>query len=168
MSVYMVKNSRGFTLLELIVVMVIIAIVSTIATLDFRLYQTKARITAQIREMSDDFNNVRIDAIQKKKAHGINITPTSYTFLRYSSEKDVSSGSGTVVSSKSVKFRITTLAGADLNALVKLDERGYVIGINPPSMAVGLGAGDVPNDCLVMSVTRVNLGKLNGGVCEFK
>jgi len=168
MSDYLVKDRRGFALTELIVVIAIIVIAATFATLDFRSYQLKYKIDAQTKEMSADFNDIRSASIQKKKRHGLTITPTSYTFLRYSSEADAASGSGTVVLNKPVNFRITTLAGADLNALVKFDERGYVSGINPPSMAVGFGVANAPNDCLVMSVTRVNMGKLNGGVCEFK
>lgn len=161
-----IRNKNGFSITELIVVIAIIAIAASIATLDFRSFQTRYGINAQVSEMASDFNDARIASQQKKRWHGINITANSYTFRSYSSVADTS---GSVVFTKTLKYGLTKLDGSAWDALlVKFDELGYVNGISPPSMAIGIGAGNSPNDCLVMSISRVNIGKLTGGVCVYK
>jgi prepilin-type N-terminal cleavage/methylation domain-containing protein len=163
------RRKGGFALIELIVVMVIIGILMTIVSLNFGTWQRKYGIQAQVQEMATDLNDLRIAAIQKKKGHSVDLKPTTYTFRIYSSESDFSAGAGTVVVTKAAKFRLTNLAGADIDTLVKIDERGYVSGIAPPSLAVGLNTTvDATPNCLVMSVSRVNTGKLIGGQCVFR
>lgn len=167
MSLRMSKG--GFALTELIIVILVMFTLLAIVSLDFNAWQKKYGIQAQVQEMATELNDLRIAAMQKKKGHSVELKPTSYTFRIYSSESDFSSGAGTVVMTKRAKYRVTNLAGADIDTFVMIDERGYVSGIAAPSLAVGLDTTvEASPNCLVMSVSRVNVGRLNGGTCEFR
>ena len=164
-----ISFKSGFSLVELIVAIAIMGILLAVGSINFSSWQRKYAIEAQVQEMATDLNDLRVAAILKKRGHSVELKPTSYVFRIYSSETDFSKGNGTIVLTKQPKYRVTTLTGADIDAFVKIDERGYVSGVTLPSLAIGLATTtDVTQNCLVMSITRVNTGKLNGGNCEFR
>jgi len=65
------KSNHGFSLIELIVIMVIIGILATIAALNFSQWQRKYAIEGQVKEMLADLSNVRMQAIQTKREHRV-------------------------------------------------------------------------------------------------
>lgn len=157
---------KGFALTELVVVIAIIATLLAIGTLNFSDWQRKYNIEAQVREMAADFSDVRLMAIRMKQRHGVALDPTSYTFRAYSSEGDFV---GTVVREKNLKYSISRPDGSSLaGASFFITDRGFLEGLSPPTIGVGLGLGDPSINCVVISAGRVNTGKLNGTTCEYK
>jgi prepilin-type N-terminal cleavage/methylation domain-containing protein len=77
------KSNHGFSLIELIVIMVIIGILATIAALNFSQWQRKYAIEGQVKEMLADLSNVRMQAIQTKREHRVFLNPQAYTTVRY-------------------------------------------------------------------------------------
>jgi len=155
-----IMNSRGFALLELLVVLVIMGILMTIGTLDFNAWQKRSQIERQTRELFSDLNQARIDSVHRKLRHSIVMQPDSYTFRRYSS-------AGTAVQTRNVSYQITKESGASAADIVtEFDIRGFTndnntFRINP----VGTNA---QVDCIVIAIGRTNLGKMEGGSCVVK
>jgi type IV fimbrial biogenesis protein FimT len=160
-------NNRGFSLTELIVVILLITIMLVVATLNFNDWQKKYNIEGQVKEMLVDLTDVRTRAIATKQQHRVILNPTSYTFVRYSSEFDVA---GTQVFSKSVKYPIQQFSSGAYSTLNNLtltfDDRGYTSSL--VTLAVGAGLGNPAYNCIGIHYARVNMGRINGNTCEYQ
>jgi prepilin-type N-terminal cleavage/methylation domain-containing protein len=157
---------KGFTLIEVVIVITIIGILLAIGTLNFNAWVKKYTIEAQVREMASDLSDARLMAIKMKQRHLVTLNTSGYTFRSYSSEGDAA---GIEVFNKRLKYEIKKSDGTSIaGTTFFISDRGFVESINPPTIAVGLGLGSFALDCIVISAGRVNTGKLNGTTCEFK
>jgi prepilin-type N-terminal cleavage/methylation domain-containing protein len=160
------KSRAGFTLLELIITMAIMTVVLGLSTLSFKTWSSKSGIESQVRQLFTDLSDARIKAFHEKRGYRMIFQPNSYLLKNYSSQNEPS-GAGTVVMNKNVKFGMTKTVSGDLtDTFVEFDTRGssinnFTIVVNPLAVAAAV-------NCLVISETRVNMGKINGSVCEFK
>jgi prepilin-type N-terminal cleavage/methylation domain-containing protein len=161
------KNNRGFSLIELVVVIGLIAILSGVVTINFNSWQKKYAIEGQVKEMLIDLTDARMRAIATKQQHTVFLNPTSYTFQRYSSESDTV---GTQIFSKTLKYPMQNFSSCTYSAFsdtpVVIDASGYTS--SRMTIAVGIGLSDPAYNCLALSTARVNMGKINGNNCEFK
>jgi len=163
----MAMERKGFSLIELIIVMSLLAILASIVTINFNSWQRKYNIEAQVREMLSDFSDVRVRAIQTKTKQRVVLNPTSYSFTPYSTETALSAR---VVFTKNLKYPIQQLTTSGLtafnNTALEIDERGYTT--NWMSIAVAAGMNEPSLNCLTVSWARVNMGRVNGNTCEFQ
>ena len=163
--------NAGFTLVELMVVIAIMAIIGAISTLSFNSIQAKSKMESQTREIYADLMDARTRAFTRKKVHGIVFQPSSYVMKSYSSEieynfpNDAPVKNGVVVMSKSLKYSITktntSTAFTDYNSSILFDitgftttATGFTVVVNPVTTSPNL-------NCLVISAARVNMGKWN-------
>ncbi|MEI7817423.1 MAG: prepilin-type N-terminal cleavage/methylation domain-containing protein [Desulfuromonadales bacterium] len=176
-------HQAGFTLIELMITIAIMAVVVGTATLSFTTWQKKSRFESQVREMYADLMDARNMAFTQKKVHGIVFQPNSYVMKSYSSEVEYkysadAKTNGTNIMTKSLKYGITktntTTAFTDDNSAILFDTTGFnstspststfgfTIVVNPIDVSSGI-------NCLVISVARVNMGKWNvsNSKCEF-
>jgi prepilin-type N-terminal cleavage/methylation domain-containing protein len=166
-------TEKGFSLMELLITIAIMAIVMSIATLSFNTWQTKSSIESLTHEMFTDISEARTKAFTQKKYYGIVFQPTSYVMKTYSSEVEFSNNSnavanGVVVATKSLK-RILTKKGADItDTPIIFDTSGFFTGVNNLTIFVNPTSAAAAVNCLVISSTRTNIGKVNGSDCEFK
>jgi type II secretion system protein H len=165
-------SQRGFTLIELILVLVITGILLSVGTLNFTDWVRKTHIEKQTREFLSDLNTARSESIFRKMRHSIvlNGNATGYTFRRYSSENEDRSTGGTDIFTKPTSYQFSKEDGSSAASRTFLfDVRGFAstisdtgtIRINP----VNSGAAF---DCVVIATSRTNIGKMEGGSCVQK
>ncbi len=157
-------SSRGFSLIELIVVIAIIGILLSIATLDFRSMQQKGQIEKQIREIRSDLVGLRIDAMQKKRRSAAFFGPNVIQFYSYSSNDEPVLTRSTLMSTKNLSFifrRLSSTTQTDLNAAVdrvEYDTRGYAIN-NITIFAMPVAYNALEN-CIIVSTANTQIGRM--------
>jgi prepilin-type N-terminal cleavage/methylation domain-containing protein len=159
-------NKRGFSLIELIVVIGIISIILTVSTLNFHNWTVKSNVEKETREMYADFNRLRTRAIYTNKRLRITLIPKNYTFHSYSASELLTAG--TIVGSKSLPYEITLANGASVSGTtIDFDTHGFT-DTNLLTIRVAAPSNNAALDCLVISNGQTNLGKMENGNCVQK
>lgn len=167
-------NQRGFSLIELVVVLVIMGILFSIVAINFSAWTRKAQMEKQAREFLSDLNTARSESVFRKRTNSIviNGSATGYAFRRYSSLNENLTSGGTQVFTKSTGYQFSMEDGSSAAGQnIQFDMRGFAatpsdtdtirIRINP----INSGAAF---DCVVIATSRINIGKMEGASCVQK
>ena len=145
-------NARGFTLVELLVVITIVIILSTLATLVWNRMSTKAAIEGQIKTVHADMMRIRLEALYSKQARRVEVAGN--TFRIYPADVNTD----TPVEVKSFKYEFKNISSAFV--------------FNTSGMASGYEGSvcvdkvsDAFVDSLVVTDGRISLGKNTGTNC---
>lgn len=184
-------NSHGFTLVEMMVVVVIMAILLSIATLQFNSWLIKSNIDTQTRELLADLSNARLGAIQTKGSRTVILSPNSMAFRSYTTNEPVTLATGQLLFTKTFKNPIVTASshGGPFGGNIGFNSNGFTDDFDDPTFTSnqmivaqppgGTGVKTIvappPTgtvaaiDCLVISQTKINVGKyINGTGCVFR
>ncbi|MBI2353485.1 MAG: prepilin-type N-terminal cleavage/methylation domain-containing protein [Deltaproteobacteria bacterium] len=164
-------GNKGFSLIELIIVIAVLGIGAAIATLNFNQWVRKANIEKQAKELLTDLNDARLQSVYTKKRHSVVFQPNSYVFKEYSSLNEDTEDGGRVITSKNVANQMTTLSGGSLaDSIIEFDIRGFTSDWN--TVRINPAYSGAAYDCIVVSNARTNLGKIeksgSSDVCNQK
>lgn len=154
-------GKRGFSLVELIIVLAIMGTLMAIATHNWQQMQVKSGVESQIKTMHADLMEIRLQALYRKQPRSVVIS--GQQFKVYSSMVITS----TPLETKQLRYPIvwnsagTTLT-FDAQGLMNGNERTICILPTNDTLVVN----DAAADSLVVSQARINLGKRTGGDCK--
>jgi type II secretion system protein H len=165
-----VTSISGFSLIELIIVIAIMGVVMTIATINFQSWQIKNSVEGQTREILADLNEARTNSFTQKKRYGIVFQPSSYVIMSYSSASAAVAPltAGNTLTTKNMKFGLTKAGASIVDTPVVFETTGitfdwFTIFVNQSGADQSAAV-----NCIVISTAQVNMGKINGTACEFK
>jgi len=157
-------NQKGFSLVELVATIAIISILLTIATLNYNSWQVKYNVENQTKQMLADINSLRLRAIHTKATYRVELQSDGYVFKRSSSDDDTYV-TGAIVESKVCKYHLMKADGTSINGkYIDFDSRGFTS--NNLTIRVNSPKNNAAVDCLIVSVGRTNMGKMENGTCE--
>lgn len=164
------SDRRGFSLVELVVVLAIFGTLLAIVSLNFSQMSKKAQVEALARELLIDFNTARLDSIYRKNRHSIvmNTDGSGYVMKRYSSADEANSA-GTSILTKNSSYPLTKANGSNFvvgDRTFMFDTRGFTSDLN--TIKVNFANSGAAFDCIVVSAGRTNIGQMSGGSCVEK
>lgn len=143
-------NERGFTLIEIVIAIAVMAILATIGTFQFNQYMRKSSVESQTRKLYGDILELRSKALFEKRPRALKLTTTSYSL--YSSEVM----SVNPVSTRPLDVPITWNVSTDIT----FDTSGMT---NDNKAICTNQTNSSPVDSIIISTTRIRLGKLGQG-----
>lgn len=152
-------GEKGFSLVELVVVVVILTVLLSIATLQFSSMIRKREMEKQTRMLYTDLTEVRQKALYEKTSRAVRLTTNEFTVYPGDSTAD------TPVLRRTFTYPVSLSTG---DALVDItfdtygisDNEDLFVCIDPAS------SNDAPVDSLRVSATRVDLAKRTGANCD--
>lgn len=147
-------EARGFSLIELIVVLAIAAILLSLATLQFVSMSQKSAIESQVRLMYADLLEVRQKALYEKTARAVLVTATQFNV--YSD----GSTSGIPTMSRTLSYPVT----ATTTPLVVVFNTYGIAGDGSTTSFICVSdPSDAVVDSIIVDPMRIELGKRNAG-----
>jgi prepilin-type N-terminal cleavage/methylation domain-containing protein len=177
------KNSKGITLIELIIVLAIIGVLAVAFGFSFQGWIGRYKIESEFKEMCVDLMNAKTRAMNRNRMHFVSLTTTQYTI-----QEDIDpwpNGDGSLTPNDSIRpagyndpipflqksleaNHPITWSNAG-NTQVDFDTRGISSEDKVICLDMSVSSNtDIESDydCIVISALRINLGKLSGGACN--
>jgi prepilin-type N-terminal cleavage/methylation domain-containing protein len=169
-------KNRGFSIVELVMVIAIIGIILAIAVPNYNDMLTKQKIEKQTKELHSTIVNARLTAMQTKQPAALFLGPNAYTFLVYTSANYPASTGSRTVRTVALPFEVKKKSGATLNTLdissdnITFDSRGLTRfpNNNMTLVVTPVRYNDVDN-CIVVHTVRTNIGRMeNVSSCSMR
>lgn len=167
-------KSRGFTLIEILIVITLIGILLSIAIPNYNETMLKTKIEKQTKELHSTIMNARLSAIQNKQPVAIMLGPNQYKYNVYTSSdynnlyntstpptgfRTVNTNSFPYVLMKTPSSG-TALGSLDITSdKIIFDNRGFTT--NNMTLVVTPVQYSGGDNCIVVSTARTNIGRMD-------
>lgn len=158
-------RNKGFSIIELVVVIGVISVLLSIATLNFNAWQRKSLVERFTKELYSDVQNARMQAAFTKRPQGVVLGAQQVTFMSYSSAGDVA---GTQVSRKKLPLSFTINGTWTPANRIDFDTRGMMSNPVPIAKVICFTTTeDAAYDALIITPALTSMGKVTnrGNVC---
>lgn len=151
-------NARGFSIIELVVVLVLVSVLLAIAALDFGSWQRKSNVERQVKELFADIQIARMSAAFTKSRQGVEVTTArQVTFISFSSASDAT---GTVRSRKNLTVDLTTSTWTQPTAR-RIDFNTDGVMSDPAIKVLCIPAAENTSyDALIITPVLTSMGKM--------
>jgi type IV fimbrial biogenesis protein FimT len=171
-------KKNGFSLIELLVVMIILGILASLGTVSFRGWIRKTELESQVKEMYTDIMNARLTAMHRNTTHLISLSANQISgsvdtngdgvgdnALCIWNRNKGDSADASCPNDKSLSYKNLTFQAAwSGTATLAFNARG----LSTTNNTICVFSSHNPSyDCIVVSSTRIRMGKLiNQGGCS--
>lgn len=159
-------ESKGFTLLELVVTVAIIALLLSIATLLYSQLNMKYQVESTIKEIYGTMIKMRNDAALSNTPHLVLFNANQVLAGRDADDNGAIDGApiSTINTGFTVNCGIPPAIAACAGFTVTFNRRGIPNNLQTVSLAI---PANVPSslNCISIAVTRINIGRFEGGNC---
>ena len=159
------KNSQGGTLIELVVAVSTTIILIAALGFYFQGWVESCRAESQVKEMYVDLMEARTKAMQENRTHFVVVNADSYQVFEDTndnSQYDAGIDKTAMFADPKSPAKVSLWTGT-----VSIDNRGLVRTNPGPNGTIrfNAGSGSPDYDCIVLSPTRINMGKWDGATC---
>jgi prepilin-type N-terminal cleavage/methylation domain-containing protein len=178
------KKITGFTLIEILFVMVIMGILLAFATISGSVWMNRYRVESQTKQMYTDLLNARAKAMLRNKMYFAVFTATRYTV--YEDSNPGPDGNGTLEAGAggdkqvlqtnlNATYAVTLKPTAAVADTINFSSKGLVswsLGIvsvptvTQQTIYVTSKKSGVAYDCIVIAQTRLTMGAWDGANCK--
>jgi prepilin-type N-terminal cleavage/methylation domain-containing protein len=162
------RDSRGFTLIEIVMVLAILSTLIAIAGLYYKRWMDQYKAEAQVKMMHADIMQTQLKAMQKNRQHFVVLNGSTYQIVEDTND----SGGIAPDAPDSVLLSKTLVYPAASPVTLIMDMKG-IISTSPtstPPVSIQFTTGTVSPeyDCFLLYTTRISIGKMNGAACVTK
>jgi prepilin-type N-terminal cleavage/methylation domain-containing protein len=167
----MVTTKQGFTIIELIVVMLIMGVLMTMAMISYQSIQQRYQVEQKVKQMYSDLMNTRIRAMQRSRDHFVTLATGTNLYRIYEDTITPPDGNGqldagdALLSTQSIAPFTLVLSTATLT-LVQFNSKGLVSGTTGWVQINSTASGEY--DCVKIEQIKTAMGKINGANCDIK